>query len=51
MIMEKSVELNIDLNAKHKYGRTAFQFALEKKHLDIVEMFMQKSAEFNINVN
>ena len=49
--IQKSAELNIDLNAKNQHGRTAFHYVCKEGHSDIAEMLMQKSAEFNINLN
>ena len=50
MLIEKSAELNIDLNAKGSGGRTAFHWTCWG-HTNLAEMFMQKSAEFNIDLN
>ena len=51
VLIQKSAELNIDLNAKDQYVRTAFHYACIWGHSDIAEMLMQKSAEFNIDLN
>ena len=49
MLIQKSTELNIDLNAKHMlFDRTAFHLACENGHSKIAKMLIQKSAEFNI---
>ena len=52
MLIQKSAELNIDLNAKDRmFDRTAFHLACENGHSKIAEMLIQKSAEFNIELN
>ncbi len=44
--------INIDLNAKDSYfSKTALHYACMYGHLEIVEMFMQKSAMLNIELN
>ena len=41
-----------NLNAKDKtFGTTAFHLACESGNSNIVDMLVQKSAEFNINLN
>ena len=42
MIVQKSIELNMDLNARSKDGETAFICACRKEQSKIVEMLMQK---------
>ena len=43
--------LNIDLNAKDNYGRTAFHKACFDGHYKMVKLLIQKSAEFGIELN
>ena len=35
MLIKKSADLNIELNAKDKYGMTAFHFACKNGHLKV----------------
>merc|ERR1719288_337142 len=49
--MQKSVELNIELNVKDSLGQTAFLMACKNGHTKLVEMLLQKSAELNMNFN
>ena len=48
MLIQKSVEFKIDLNAKDFGGFTAFENACLSGHTKIVEMLLEKSDEFNI---
>ena len=50
MLKQKSAEFNIELNAKDKYGTTAFHLACENGHSKVSEMLIQKSAEVNITL-
>ena len=49
--MEKSFDLDIDLNAKTEDEYTAFHMARDNGHLEIVQMLTQKLKEFNIDVD
>ena len=51
MLIEKSNEHNIDLNAKDIYGCTAFISACMEDHPEIAEMIICKSIEWNIKLN
>ena len=42
VLIQKSAELNIDLNAKDQYGMTAFHYACMGGHSDIAEYLIQK---------
>ena len=50
-MIQLDIELNIELNAKDKYGKTAFNWACFKGYLEVTEILIQKSAEFNIELN
>ena len=49
--MQKSLEFNIQLNAKDRSGRTAFHRVCCKGRSKIAEMLILKSAEFDIDLN
>ena len=51
MIITKSQEFNIYLNAKDLFGRTAFYWTCMNCHSEIAKMIIKKSAEFNIELN
>ena len=52
MIIEKSAELGIDLNAKNDFcEQTALHRACGSGYADIVELIITKSIDFNINLN
>ena len=51
MLISKSAELKIDLNAKGKLGMTAFNYACQEGQLKIVEMLVQKSADYLIEID
>ena len=51
MLIKKSTEFNIDLNAKDVFGETAFHHACRNGHSLIVETLIQNSTEFNIDLN
>ena len=51
IIMQKSAELNIDLNMKDYRGLTAFHLACKDEKLNVVDFLVQKSAEYNIALN
>ena len=51
MLVQKSAQFNIDLNAKDRFGWTPFHDACIFGHVKTVEILMQKSAEFNIELN
>ena len=51
MLTKKSVEFNINLNCKDKFGMTGFHYACREGNLKIVEILMQNSPEYNINLN
>ena len=48
MLLQKSVELNIELNAKDQYGMIGFHWACMYGNSKIAMMLMQKSGELNI---
>ena len=50
MIMNKSAEFNIYLNAKDRYGQTAFYKACKEGQSKIAEMIIKKSGELNGDV-
>ena len=50
-MIEKSAELDIDLNAKNANGETAFNLACYKGESAIIEVLIQRSAELNIDLN
>ena len=49
--MQKATKFNIDLNARNIEGNTAFQLAVSQSRLNIVEIFMKKSADLNLVLN
>ena len=51
LIIEKSSELNIDLNAKGTYGKTPFHLACEYGHLSVADLIMKNSLEFKIDLS
>ena len=52
MITQLSIDLNIDLNTKDRlWELTGFHLACESGHLEIAEMLVQYSAEFNIDIS
>lgn len=51
IIIKNSAKLNIDLNLKDDYGRTAFHFACTYDHSKISDMLIKNSAELNIDLN
>ena len=52
MLIEKSYEFGIDLNAKTKaYGTTAFHLACKFGHMDTAKILMEKSSTYNNNLN
>ena len=48
--MQKSTELNIELNSKDVDGLTAFHWACRSGYSKIVEMLLQKSGNLNIDL-
>ena len=51
MIIEKSYEFNINLNAKNVLEETAFHLVCRLGHSTIAELILNKSAEFRIDLN
>ena len=51
LLIKKSVECNIDLNAKDSAGRTGFHHACICGHVKIVDLVIKKSVECDINLN
>ena len=51
MIINKSAEFDIKLNAKDGAGKTAFLLAVEHGQTKLVDMFIQKFTEANIKLN
>ena len=51
IMVQKSFEFNIDLNAKEEDGWIAFHAACGNGNLTIVNMLVQKSVEFHIDLN
>ena len=49
--MQKSAQLNIQLNTRDVNEDTAFHMACENGHSKIAEMFVEKSAELHIELN
>ena len=50
MLMQKSVELNINLKVKDYSGMTAFHCACGKGYTDIIEMMIENSKLFDFGV-
>ena len=48
LIVQKSVECSVDLNAKDIYGWTPFHMACNEGHSKIIEILLKKSAEYYI---
>ena len=48
--MQKSVEFNIDLNAKDRHGKTGFDYVFRNGSSKMKKMIIQKSAELNIDL-
>ena len=42
---------NIDVNARHKYGKTAFMLACYKGQIDVVKLLLDHSEDKNIDLN
>ena len=51
MLLQKSTELKIDLNAKGYDRKTGFDWACNNGNLKLVEMIIQKSAVAKIDLN
>ena len=51
ILIQKSVELSIDLNAKDSLNDTAFHLACMDANSKIAEILIQKSDEFDIELN
>ena len=51
MIVEKSTIFNIEIDITDLYDYTAFHLATCQDNSKIVEMFIQKSVKFNIDLN
>ena len=51
MLIQKTVEFSIDLNAEDNDGYTAFHNACKNGHFEVVEILMQKSIELEIELN
>ena len=49
--MQKSAQLNIELNSKTKSGWTPFHCAANNGKSRIVKLLLQKSNELNIDIN
>ena len=50
LILQKSAEHNIDLNAKDKNGKTAFHFASKFGYLYIMKMLAKNSEKLRIDL-
>ena len=50
MLVQKSADLNIDLNAKDQSGMTAFHLACFRGKKDIVEMMINYADSFKIDL-
>ena len=48
MIVQKSTELNIELNNKNRYGWTAFQLASNHGRVDIVDMMIENAKYYQL---
>ena len=50
-LLLKSDECNGKLHFKDRVSRTAFQLVCDKGHSNIADMLIEKSTEFNIDLN
>ena len=50
MLIQKSTEFNIDLNARDEDGKTAFHFACRYGRKDVVEMMVYNTDFFKIDL-
>ena len=50
MLIQKSIEFNIDLNAKTNRGETAFHFVCYGGHETIVKMMIENAKFFKIDL-
>ena len=50
LILQKSIQLNIELDAKDVNSRTPLHLACIKGHLNIAEMILEKSVILNIDI-
>ena len=50
MLIQKSAEFNIDLNAKDEDGMTAFHLACTRGRKNIVEMIIDNAESFKIDL-
>ena len=51
MLIQKSAELNIDLNVEDEGGWTPFHFAYKNGHSKIVEIIIHNFVKINIDLN
>ena len=51
VLIQKSAEINLNVNERKPYSYSAFQNACFYGNLEIAEMLVQKSTEFNIDLN
>ena len=51
LMLQKSTEFNINLNAKDNFNQTPFHLACKNNQLEVVKFFIQRSAEWNIDLN
>ena len=51
MIMKKSTELKMDLNAKDNFGRTAFHYACNFGKTIIIERMISNSKSLKLDLN
>ena len=49
--MEKSADCYVNLNTKDQNIETAFHLAYRQGHLEIVEILLEKSVEYDTNLN
>ena len=51
MLLEKSVNFDIDIHAMNANGQTAFHLACDKGQTEIVQLLLQKSSQLKIALN
>ena len=51
IVLQKSIQLNIELNAKDVTGRTPLHWACVNGRLKIAEMILEKSSVLNIDIS
>ena len=51
LLLQKSIELKIDISAKDRLDFTAFHYACKNGHSNLAQKMIQKSTELNIELN